>query len=191
MGKGQSKLSREQIKTLAKQTYFTEKEIHQWYKGFRRDCPNGLLTEVGFQKIYKQFFPQGDPTDFASYVFRVFDENKDGAIEFPEFVRALSITGRGSLDEKLGWAFKLYDLDRDGFITRQEMESIVGSIYKMLGNTIKLPDEENTPMKRVDKIFTTMDKNSDQKLTLDEFIEGAKSDTNIVQALSLYEGLDK
>lgn len=170
---------------------FTEKEIKQWHKGFKRDCPNGLLTEVGFQKIYKQFFPQGDPSDFASFIFKVFDENKDGAIEFHEFVRALSITSRGTLEEKLGWAFKLYDIDRDGFIKRNEMELIVGSIYKMLGNSIKLPEEESTPEKRVDKIFATMDKNHDAQLTLEEFIEGAKSDQNIVQALSYYEGLDK
>ncbi|CAK5121553.1 unnamed protein product [Meloidogyne enterolobii] len=176
MGKAHSKLSAEQIKTLATQTYFTEKEIKQWHKGFKRDCPNGLLTEVGFQKIYKQFFPQGDPSDFASFIFKVFDENKDGAIEFHEFVRALSITSRGTLEEKLGWAFKLYDIDRDGFIKRNEMELIVGSIYKMLGNSLKLPEEESTPEKRVDKIFSTMDKNRDAQLTLEEFIEGAKSD---------------
>jgi len=34
------------------------------------------LNFQGFQKIYKQFFPQGDPSDFAAYVFKVFDENK-------------------------------------------------------------------------------------------------------------------
>ena len=55
-------------------------------------------------------------------------------------------------------AFRLYDLDNDGFITREEMLSIVRSIYKMVGSKVKLPDNENTPEKRVDQIFRMMDK---------------------------------
>uniref|UniRef100_A0A914H619 EF-hand domain-containing protein n=2 Tax=Globodera TaxID=31242 RepID=A0A914H619_GLORO len=189
MGKPASKLKGDDVKKLAKQTYFTDKEIRQWHKGFVRDCPNGMLTEIGFQKIYKQFFPQGDPSDFAGYVFKVFDENKDGAIEFHEFIKALSITSRGNLDEKLQWAFRLYDLDGDGFITREEMELIVGSINRMVGDSVKLAEDDNSPEKRVDRIFAMMDKNNDAKLTLDEFKEGAKADPSIVHALSLYEGL--
>lgn len=184
MGKKNSKLKQDTIDRLTTATYFTEKEIRQWHKGFLKDCPNGLLTEQGFIKIYKQFFPQGDPSKFASLVFRVFDENNDGSIEFEEFIRALSITSRGNLDEKLHWAFRLYDVDNDGFITRDEMYNIVDAIYQMVGQQPQTEDE-NTPQKRVDKIFDQMDKNHDDRLTLEEFREGSKADPRIVQALSL------
>ena len=46
-------------------------------------------------------------------------------------------------------------------------------------------EEENTPQKRVDQIFSQMDKNQDEKLTLEEFKEGSKADPRIVEALSL------
>uniref|UniRef100_A0A1A9V6S6 EF-hand domain-containing protein n=1 Tax=Glossina austeni TaxID=7395 RepID=A0A1A9V6S6_GLOAU len=121
---------------------------------------------MGFIKIYKQFFPQGDPSKFASLVFRVFDENN-------------------------GWnmhcsmrAFRLYDVDNDGYITREEMYNIVDAIYQMVGQQPQT-DDENTPQKRVDKIFDQMDKNHDDRLTLEEFREGSKADPRIVQALSL------
>jgi len=189
MGKQQSKLGTDQVAELQRTTYFDKKELQQWYKGFLKDCPSGKLNKEEFSLIYKRFFPFGDATQFADYVFNVFDDDKNGEINFKEFICALSITSRGKLEEKLQWAFQLYDIDGDGFITYDEMLQIVRSIYKMTGQMVKLPEDEDTPEKRVDKIFKLMDHNKDQRLTYEEFQEGSKKDPTIVQALSLYDGL--
>jgi Ca2+-binding EF-hand superfamily protein len=118
----------------------SERRISQSYRGsiadeslgFLKDCPSGMLTKAEFQKIYKQFFPFGDPSSFADYVFNVFDADKSGSIDFKEFICALSVTSRGKMEDKLDWAFQLYDIDGDGKISYDEMLAIVEAIYKMV-----------------------------------------------------------
>ncbi|EFR00473.1 neuronal calcium sensor 1 [Nannizzia gypsea CBS 118893] len=185
----QSKLSPSQLEELQRSTHFDKKELQQWYKGFLKDCPSGTLTKEEFQKIYRQFFPFGDPSSFANYVFRVFDADGSGMIDFKEFICALSVTSRGKMEDKLDWAFQLYDIDGDGKISYEEMLAIVEAIYKMVGSMVKLPEDEDTPEKRVQKIFRMMDKDENGSLDISEFKEGSKRDETIVSALSLYDGL--
>jgi len=58
-----------------------------------------------------------------------------------------------------------------------------------IGSMVKLPADEDTPEKRVKKIFRIMDKDENSGLDMEEFKEGSKRDGTIISALSLYDGL--
>ena len=93
---------------------------------FQRDCPSGQLTRSKFLEVYSGFFPEGNADKFCEHVFRTFDQDNSGKIDFKEFLLAINITSAGKPEEKLQWAFQMYDINSDGTIERSEMVEIIG-----------------------------------------------------------------
>ena len=78
----QDSLSKEDLEFLLKNTEYSETDIRELYKGFMRDCPDGRLTPTKFQQMYQLFFKKGNVEQFCDYVFRSFDTDRDGFINF-------------------------------------------------------------------------------------------------------------
>lgn len=159
------------IQALCRSTKFTRDELQLLYRGFKQACPTGKVTESVLRDIYAKFFPHGDTSRYAHYVFNSFDNDKSGEITFEEFAFSLSALLRGSMEDKITWTFNLYDIDHDGRITKEEMLNVVSSIYSLLGKSITPQVENNTARLHVEKVFQKLDLNKDGVVTLEEFVE--------------------
>jgi Ca2+-binding EF-hand superfamily protein len=162
-----------------------KKEIRQLYHQFIEEAPCGYIPKIDFH-LLTGLMGIKDPF-ITSLVFNAFDRNNDGKIQFDEFVMGMSVMTRGKPEEKLQFAFQLYDLDNDGYISKAEMVKIVTALYRMLGDLVSLQGEEyDTPAKLVDKIFKEMDTDKDGRLSFQEYKVGAQKDPAIVQGLGLF-----
>ncbi|KAM5286297.1 guanylyl cyclase-activating protein 2 [Hipposideros larvatus] len=164
-------------------------ELQEWYKKFVVECPSGTL----FMHEFKRFFKVSGNEEAAQYVedmFRAFDKNGDNTIDFLEYVAALNLVLRGTLEHKLKWTFKIYDKDRNGCIDRLELLDIVEVIYKLKkACSVETEAEQQgqllTPEEVVDRIFLLVDENGDGQLSLNEFIEGARRDKWVMKMLQM------
>ena len=64
------------------------------------------MTASSFRKIYTKCFPGGNVNEFCDHVFRTFDMDKNGFVDFKEFLLAIDVTSTGTPEEKLQWAFR-------------------------------------------------------------------------------------
>ena len=120
MGKMQSKLTPQDLNELSRTTTFSQEEIKNYYKEFSRKSVCGKMTVNELANLYSKYFPDGDPSAFAEHTFRIFDQNGDGVLDFHELIVSIAILKKGNVEERLRWAFNIYDIDGDGYITRWE-----------------------------------------------------------------------
>ncbi|KAJ1130871.1 hypothetical protein NDU88_009216 [Pleurodeles waltl] len=178
-------LSKEILEELQLNTKYSQDELCTWYQTFLKECPTGRITKQQFESIYAKFFPEADPKAYAQHVFRSFDANNDGTLDFKEYIIALHMTSSGKTNQKLEWAFSLYDVDGNGHISKVEVLEIVTAIFKMISfeDQKQLPEDENTPEKRTEKIWVYFEKKDNDKISEGEFIQGIMKNKEILRLI--------
>ena len=61
--------------------------LQEWHAGFLEDCPDGELTKAQFVDMYTKIFPGGNAEKFSENVFRTFDTDRSGTIDFRKIMQ--------------------------------------------------------------------------------------------------------
>ncbi|KAF8632030.1 hypothetical protein AX17_004973 [Amanita inopinata Kibby_2008] len=163
------------MEDMQKRSNFTHAELERLKKRFIKldSDGSGSLDREEFLQI-----PQIATNPLASRMIAIFDEDGGGTVDFQEFVGGLSaFSSRGGREEKLKFAFKVYDVDRDGYISNGELFLV---LKMMVGNNLK--DQQLQQI--VDKTIMEADKDGDGKLDFEEFALMV-SNTDIVKQMTL------
>jgi serine/threonine-protein phosphatase 2B regulatory subunit len=108
----------------------------------------------------------------------IFDEDGGGDVDFQEFVTGLSaFSSKGNKEQKLQFAFKVYDIDRDGYISNGELFIV---LKMMVGSNLK--DQQLQQI--VDKTIMEADLDKDGKISFEEFTKMVES-TDISMSMTV------
>lgn len=189
------------VKELQEQTHFDQVEVSKLYDTFTSLAPGGKVDKETFKKGLEKLQSFGlkniDNTPFAERLFHLLDINGDGAVDLTEFITGLSILCKGSVEEKLALSFKAYDIDGNGFISKDELALMFKSAwiagFRALcashGNEDLSMDDLNEFSEEMANLFAenafdTLDTNGDGQLSFEEFKEFALAEPKITATLN-------
>ena len=105
----------------------------------------------------------------AESLFRVFDEDGSGSMDFTEYMMASNCTNLTEPKEKLTWIFNVFDEDGGGSIDIDEVIKLVIGLFNMGG----IETEKEVLLACVQDILEAIDVDNDGDITREEFVKNA------------------
>ncbi|XP_010612640.1 calcineurin subunit B type 2 [Fukomys damarensis] len=139
---------------------FNQDEIKRLSKSFKKlDLDkSGSLSVEEFMAL-----PEIQKNPLAKRVIDIFDTDGNGEVDFKEFIIGIShFSVKGNVEQKLRFAFRIYDIDEDGYISNGELFQV---LKMMVGENLSNWELQQL----VDKTIIVMDKDGDGRLSFEEF----------------------
>jgi serine/threonine-protein phosphatase 2B regulatory subunit len=134
---------------------------------------SGTISKEEFLSI-----PGVGSNPLASRLLETFDKDGSGDVDFQEFITGLSIfSTKGQKEDKLRFAFEIYDMDKDGYISNGELFLVLKT---MVGKNL----DKDQLQQIVDRTIMENDQDGDGKLSFAEF-KRAVEDTEVAQSMTL------
>ncbi|KAF9928779.1 hypothetical protein FBU30_002099 [Linnemannia zychae] len=119
------------LQELLQKTHFDNVELDAMYSQYLSlstlDQDGGGITRLTFEQALG---PLGlEKNLITDRIFRFFDQDDDEVINFKEMACGLSVLCKGNFEEKITFAFQGYDLDGDGYISREELHEMFKAYF--------------------------------------------------------------
>jgi serine/threonine-protein phosphatase 2B regulatory subunit len=154
---------------FARDNNLKPESIKKAYKRFQATDKDksGMIDYTEFCEVL-----QVDPSPQGEKVFQLFDYDKSGQIDVREFLVALSNFSGAGKDDKLKFAFMIFDEAGNGMITKAELTRILKANH--------MASQDAEVARKADTIMTQGDKDGDGVVTFDEFVIVSKKFPNIL-----------
>lgn len=161
--------------------HFKKAEIEKliaMFNKYTEGCANKKLDRLKFRDILHDMFGMTDDM-LMDRVFRAFDRDSDNYLNHDEWVLGLSVFLQGNFEEKMKYCFTVYDLNGDGYISREEMFQLLKS------SLIRQPTEEDPDegvKELVELNLKKMDHDHDSRLSMADFETAIKEEPLLLEA---------
>merc|ERR1712073_108186 len=181
-------LTNEDFEFIAKNTALTKVQVESRYQNFLKLHPDGRISRKSFHSMMKECYPGADTEKLERHIFRMYDTNKDGHIDFREFMIVLYIMSNGTPEENLKQIFRVFDINNDGTVSQKELQRIVKDLFHLFKK------DENTDKLNKDNLaeeaFKEMDANTDGKITQEEFIRACLDQESALSTMLALKVID-
>ena len=96
----------------------SREEVSMKFESFLKKHPDGKISKKSFRSMMICCYPEMKSSKkLEQHIFRMYDSDGDGTIDFREFMVILYIMSSGTPEENLGQIFRIFDPNNDGYIT--------------------------------------------------------------------------
>merc|ERR1711892_20853 len=165
---GKIVLTEEIVEEISRTSGIEKKLVRQQCEGFLLKHPSGNMDKKDFKEFVKMALPDLNMKKMEANIFRMYDTNQDGFVSMEEFLVVFHIFSGGTAEENLQRIFRIFDVDNNGVISKNELKKLVKDMSAVI--------KENNPEKFADDMITNstfkeMDKDMDGSITCKEFCD--------------------
>lgn len=180
------RMSPRQLEELQLKSNFSVDVLLKLQQTFLEDYPLGYLTLDEFEESIRAEGSSDSEVArvrVAKRIFRTFNTSKDGKMTFEQFALALDLLQNGTAVQKLETAFSLFDLDRKGKVTLQNILDL---------HTCHGAEARGQPIVSEDVLaqrLRTLDLDRDGVLSRGDFLM-SKGDPQVIESLCKIQAVD-